>query len=90
MSQNEIIAVIKRAIEIDSRKNGGQRNELRTVQLLSILLMLDAKHARLLEIATGEGKSTIISALAVIKALQGHQVDVITSSSILAKRDVKE
>jgi preprotein translocase subunit SecA len=50
--------------------------------------MLDAKNARLLEIATGEGKSTIISAVAVIKALQGHQVDVITSSSILAKRDV--
>jgi len=41
-------------------------------------------------VSTGEGKSTIICVLAIIKALNGTKVDIITSSEILAKRDVEE
>ena len=45
--------------------------------------------ARLAQVATGEGKSMVIAALAVLFALMGKQVDVITSSSVLARRDAK-
>lgn len=54
--------------------------------------MMDAKHdkGRIAQIATGEGKSTIIAMLAAYKALQGEKVDIITSSEVLASRDVEE
>ena len=44
----------------------------------------------MLELATGEGKSLVIAALATIKALKGIKVDIACSSSILATRDEKE
>ncbi|UJR21058.1 hypothetical protein I4U23_024158 [Adineta vaga] len=44
----------------------------------------------LAQISTGEGKSIIVAALAAIKALGCHRIDVITSSSVLAIRDAKE
>ena len=42
---------------------------------------------RLGQILTGEGKSLIIAELALISALMGEFVDIITSTSYLAKRD---
>lgn len=39
---------------------------------------------------TGEGKSTICAMLAVLLALRGEVVDIVTSSSLLAQRDAKE
>ena len=35
-------------------------------------------------------KSTIVSVLAIIIALKGMKVDIITSSPVLAERDAKE
>lgn len=40
--------------------------------------------------ATGEGKSITIVILAIILALQNKNVDILTSSSILAVRDSQE
>ncbi|CAF4871145.1 unnamed protein product, partial [Rotaria sp. Silwood1] len=82
----EMIAVIKRAIFLDSNF------EPRPIQILAILILLDRKDqgGRLLQILTGEGKSTVVSILAVIKALQNQHVDIITSSITLAKRDAHE
>jgi hypothetical protein len=48
------------------------------------------KKGKLFQVATGEVKSTIICLLAIIKALRGHKVDVITSSPVLAERDVNQ
>lgn len=81
----EMLAVIKRANELASDF------EPRITQLLSSLLLLDTKdQGRLAEIATGEGKTTTIAMFAVIKALQGNKVDIVTSSPVLADFAVKE
>ena len=78
----EMIAVIKKA---NSLYTG---YEIRDVQLISILSLLESKNkGRLLQIATGEGKSTITAAAAVCYCLNGHKVDITTSSPLLAKRD---
>ena len=82
----EVIAVIKRAVYLESNF------EPRPIQILAILILLDTKEqgGRLVQILTGEGKSTVVSMLAVIKALQNQHVDIITSSITLAKRDAHE
>jgi len=80
----EMIAVLKQAIYLEST-----RYYPRLIQIISILIILDPTHVngRLLQILTGEGKSSIVSMLVVIKALQGKQIDIVTSSMTLAKRD---
>lgn len=82
----KMLAVLSKANVITSG------NKPRATQLLSLLIMMDAKHdkGRIAQIATGEGKSTIVAMLATIKALQGEKVDVITSSEVLAARDAEE
>ena len=83
----EAIAVMDRANELIT--NG---HRLRDPQLLSILIFLqtEGRDGRLCQIKTGEGKTTIVSFLATIKALQGEQVDVITSNPVLALEGVKD
>lgn len=63
----------------------------RDIQILALLILLNAKEkGRIAEIATGEGKTTLVALLAAFKVLQGHTVDVISSSSVLAHRDAEE
>ncbi|CAF1533311.1 unnamed protein product, partial [Rotaria sordida] len=82
----EALAVIKQANFLHTKFH------LTDAQILSCLISLNANvdKGRLLQIGTGEGKSTIISVLAVIHALKGKKVDIITSSPVLAERDAKE
>ncbi|CAF0912014.1 unnamed protein product, partial [Didymodactylos carnosus] len=82
----ESLAVIKQANYLDTGFH------LTDTQILSCLVALNPKSdkGKLLQVETGEGKSTIISVLAVIHALKGENVDIITSSPILAERDSKE
>ena len=75
---SELIAVIKRANIVAENKDP------RATQILSTLLMYQNINSTLLQISTGEGKTTIVAMLAAAKVLQGEKVDVITSSSILA------
>ncbi|CAF3752992.1 unnamed protein product [Rotaria sp. Silwood1] len=82
----EALAVIKQANFMDTGFH------LTDAQILSCLIVLNANknQGRLLQVGTGEGKSTIISVLAVVYALLGSTVDIITSSPVLAERDAKE
>lgn len=60
---------------------------LRKVQILTILMAMNAREknqGRLLQMQTGEGKTRVIAALAVIEAITGTKVDIVTSSSELA------
>ena len=64
----------------------------RDIQLISLIFfIIKENNLGLIEqVATGEGKSTIISFLAVIEALKNKKVDILTSSIVLAERDAKE
>ena len=63
----------------------------RFTQIITVLIMINASESGLLmQVSTGEGKSLIIGMLAVIKWLQRHTVDIITSAEHLAERDAKE
>lgn len=83
----ETIAIMDRANELTT---GG--HHLRDTQILSVLSFLRAKEGKgkLCQINTGEGKTTIVSLLAVIKSLQGEKVDVITSNPVLAEEGIKD
>ncbi|KAM9440454.1 uncharacterized protein Hap1MRO34_025693 [Clarias gariepinus] len=66
----------------------------RLTQLASLLLLLlpqlTSNKGCLLEIGTGEGKSCILAMFATIRAILGTKVDIVTSSSVLARRDQEE
>ncbi|WP_341757413.1 helicase-related protein [Candidatus Tisiphia endosymbiont of Ditula angustiorana] len=81
----EAIAVMDRANELVT---GGYR--LRDTQILAVLsfLSIEENKGKLCQIQTGEGKTTIVSLLAVIKRLQGEKVDIITSNNVLAAEGV--
>ena len=77
-------------ISLAIKKNRGYY--LRSTQLIAILLFIHKKRSQGLieEISTGEGKSCIISSLAIYSALNGYKVDIISSSYTLAQRDSEE
>lgn len=87
----EKVAVVKRAVELTSKFPP------RAVQMLALMIMLnpergdgDKLKGRLAQVNTGEGKTTIVAMLAAIKALEGHQVDIVTSSPELACPQAEE
>uniref|UniRef100_A0A182X6A2 Uncharacterized protein n=1 Tax=Anopheles quadriannulatus TaxID=34691 RepID=A0A182X6A2_ANOQN len=80
----EMLAVIDRAIKL-------KRNfRLRDTQRLTVLALLANDKSTLAQVSTGEGKTIIVVAITIIKVLLGEKVDIITSSSVLAKRDADE
>jgi len=64
--------------------------ELRPAQILSALEFFRGDENKFCQVNTGEGKTTLTSLIAVIKALQGHSVDIITSNEVLADDAVRE
>ncbi|XP_078051887.1 uncharacterized protein LOC144478038, partial [Augochlora pura] len=79
----EMLAVIVRAIEL---RRGFK---LRDTQKLTVLALLVNDHT-LAQVSTGEGKSLIVVAASIMRALCHRKVDIVTSSSVLAKRDAEE
>lgn len=45
---------------------------------------------RLIQVGTGEGKSCIVAMFAAFRAMRGEKVDILTSSPVLAERDLKD
>ncbi|HEU5282055.1 MAG TPA: hypothetical protein VFU82_08770 [Gammaproteobacteria bacterium] len=83
--QAEIIAVMMRASALDSGHTP------RNTQLLVLLLILKlSDNGCLLEVKTSEGKTLITAMFSAMKALQYDYVDVVSSSSVLAKREPRE
>jgi hypothetical protein len=86
----ELVVVISRASEI---VNGHQ---LRDTQQIALLLFIDSIlfhvfNGRLANISTGEGKSLITISTAIAQLLiRGGNVDILTSSEVLAERDAEE
>lgn len=71
--------------------HSSERHRLRETQIFALLLFLVSGNNRmLLEILTGEGKSTTVSCLAAILTISGFSVDIVTTSPLLASRDVDE
>ncbi|KAL6491314.1 hypothetical protein MHYP_G00016590 [Metynnis hypsauchen] len=66
----------------------------RLTQLATLVIFLLSKSKTntgcLLEIGTGEGKSCILAMLVAIHAVRGVNVDLVTSSPVLACRDLEE
>ena len=60
--------------------------------MLAYLCFLQSQpnYGKIVQINTGEGKTIIISLLAVLKALELHQVDIITSNEVLAAQGVAQ
>ena len=86
-SNIEAIAVIRRANFLFTGYL------LTDTQILCSLIALKTdsnSRGQLSQVATGEGKSTIVCILSIIHALKNKQVHVITSSPVLAERDSKE
>ena len=83
---SEALAIIDRANYLV------EGHRIREVQFISILLILLSPKNKgvFAQIKTGEGKSTIVSVIAVIKALQNEYVDILSSSIVLAQRDKNE
>jgi preprotein translocase subunit SecA len=79
----EAMAVIKRASEL------AHGYTLRTIQVISTFLIYTSQQSRLIEVATGEGKSLITAAFTILKSLEGKRGDIITSSPVLAERDAE-
>ena len=82
----EVVAVISQA----AYNTYLNKSYPRPIQLISILSLFKSPGGGLAQIATGEGKSLIIAIFAMINVFDGRQVDILTSSSVLAMRDVDE
>ena len=90
----------KKAIDFDERLISFMiiENEIiynqtpRLIQIICLLYYLECiknKCGLILEVLSGEGKTLIISFLALYFAVKGKKVDILTSSPVLAERDAK-
>ena len=64
----------------------------RVIQIICLLYYLEGykqKFGLILEVLSGEGKTLIISFLALYLSVLGNKVDILTSSIVLAERDSK-
>ncbi|KAJ4948778.1 hypothetical protein JOQ06_020301 [Pogonophryne albipinna] len=66
-----------------------QKFKPRLTQMVSWCIMALSKPGQLIQVGTGEGKSCIIAMFAAFGALKGEEVDIFTSSPVLAERDFK-
>lgn len=75
------IAIILRVFKLEMNVS------LRYTQIISILTLWYNEHDVLLQIGTGEGKTFIAVALAILKVLNQEKIHIVSSSNVLAERD---
>ena len=88
-NQNNYIELISIMIKVNEIVFNYRPREIQIIAVLYFLFK-DKNTGLIEEILTGEGKTIIISFLAVIKAFQGKKIDILTSSLVLAERDANE
>lgn len=62
----------------------------RPTQMVSWCIMALSETGRLIQVGTGEGKSCIVAMFAAFRAMRGENVDIMSSSSVLAERDLED
>lgn len=86
----QALAILDRAYQLLSVAD----YRLRKVQLLAVMCFVcggeEQQSSLVAQVATGEGKTTIIALLAVIKVLQGYTVDIITSNEVLPTQAIDD
>ncbi|XP_034712957.1 protein translocase subunit SecA-like [Etheostoma cragini] len=61
----------------------------RLTQMVSWCIMALSQTGQLIQVGTGEGKSCIVAMFAAFRAMRGEKVDIMSSSSVLAQRDLE-
>ena len=88
---NDMLSTIVATVACAVKKTHPYFPYVTSLVSLTVLLVSDKMSVnRLLEVMTGEGKSTIIAMFAAVLGMKGRQVDIVTSSPILASRDAEE
>jgi len=80
----EVMSVLKQALYLDKGFYP------RDTQVISVLILLKSDQGTLMQIGTGEGKSVTIALFASIQVFNKRKIDIVTSASELAERDVDE
>lgn len=62
----------------------------RLTQMVSWCILALSKTGQLIQVATGEGKSCTVAMFAAYRAMKGETVHILTSSLVLAQRDMGE
>lgn len=62
----------------------------RLTQMVSWCIMALSETGQFIQVATGEGKSCIVAMFAAYRAMKGKHVHILSSSPVLAERDMKD
>ncbi|XP_035771220.1 uncharacterized protein LOC118455684 [Neolamprologus brichardi] len=88
LKKSELKSILKNLLLQMEKKSTPFRPRL--TQMVSWCLMALSETGRLIQVGTGEGKSCIVAMFAAFRALKKENVDIMSSSSVLAERDFKE
>ena len=68
----------------------GKKYQVRDAQIISLLNLYKGDGGRLIQVSTGEGKTIIIAMFAALNVAMKRDVDIVTSSKVLAEENEKE